>query len=110
MRVSNIKVEFEIPIKPNEPDLNGNIYTEEAILNSLESYKNSPIIIREGDKVIPVGAINEAYISWSEQSCVMCKGNIMFGGTDCNVVKSHKDENGVTVIDEFNITGVGISR
>ena len=110
MRMSNIKVEFAIPINPNEPDLNGNIYTEEAIINSLESYKNAPIIIRENNEVIPVGVINKVHISWSEQPYIMCKGNIMFGGTDCSVIKSHIDENGIVVIDEFNITGVGISR
>lgn len=110
MRTSNIKVEFAIPIDPNKPDLNGNIYTEEAILNSLESYKNTPIIIRESnDAILPVGVINEAYVFWSEQPYVVCKGNIMFGGTDCDVIKSYTDENGVIVIDEFNITGVGIS-
>lgn len=112
MRVSNIKVEFTIPINPNTPDLNGNIYTEEAITNSLQSYENAPIIIRQNDSndVTPVGVINKAFISWSEQPYIICKGSIMFGGTDCDIIKSHKDENGVTVVDEFNITGVGISR
>jgi len=109
MRTSNIKVEFTIPIRPNEPDLNGNIYTEEAILKSLESYKNAPIIIRQQNDAIPIGVINEAYVSWLEQPCVVCKGNIIFGGTDCTVIKSHTNEDNVLVIDEFNITSVGIS-
>lgn len=111
MRVSNIKVEFSIPIKPNEPDLNGNVYTEEAIVNSLESYKNAPITIRDGDNIIPVGVINDAYISWlKDNSCVVCKGNLMFGGTDCLVSKSHRGDNGLLVVDEFTIVGVGVTQ
>lgn len=110
MRSFNVKVEFMIPIRPDKPDLNGNIYTKEAITNSMESYKNAPIIIRDGDIVKPVGVIKDANVSWSEQPYITCKGNIMFGGTDCIVSKSHKDENGVTVIDEFSITGVGVTR
>ena len=110
MRVDNIKVEFKIPIKPNEPDLNGIVYSEEAIIKSLDSYKNSPVIISDCNGGIPVGVIDKAFISWSEQPYVICNGYLMFGGTECNIIKSHKDESGVVVIDEFEIVGVGISR
>lgn len=110
MRVKNIEVQFKIPIKLNEPDLNSNFYTEEAIRNSLDSYKNTPIVIRNANNEQEVcGVIYDAYLE-EKESYVICNGNIMFGGTDCLVSKSHRGENGLLVIDEFTIAAVGISK
>lgn len=110
MRTNNIRVEFEIPVRLNEPDLNGNIYTEEAILNSLSSYKNVPLVVKSSTgEQDAFGVIDNA--TYDENlSCVVCNGNIMFGGTDCLVSKSHRGENGLLIIDEFTISSVGISK
>lgn len=110
MRTENIEVEFKIPIKLNEPDLNGNIYTEDAVLKSLSSYKNTPLIVKNSSDVQDVfGVISKATFDENE-SCVICNGYILFGGTDCLVSKSHRGENGLLVIDEFTVTSVGISK
>ena len=43
MRTENIKVTFKIPIPVDKPDLNGVIYSKEAIRNAYKNVKNVPI-------------------------------------------------------------------
>ena len=38
MRTENIKVTFKIPIPVDKPDLNGVIYSKEAIRNAYKNY------------------------------------------------------------------------
>ena len=45
MRTENIKVTFKIPIPVDKPDLNGFIYSKEAIRNAYKNIKNIPIEI-----------------------------------------------------------------
>lgn len=43
MRTENIEVTFKIPIPVDKPDLNGVIYSKEAIRNAYKNVKNIPI-------------------------------------------------------------------
>lgn len=43
MRTENIKVTFKIPIPVAKPDLNGVIYSKEAIRNAYKNVKDVPI-------------------------------------------------------------------
>ena len=45
MRTENIEVTFKIPIPVDTPDLNGVIYSKEAIRNAYKNVKNIPIEI-----------------------------------------------------------------
>ena len=45
MRTENIEVTFKIPIPVDKPDLNGVVYSKEAIRNAYKNVKNIPIEI-----------------------------------------------------------------
>ena len=45
MRAENIEVTFKIPIPVDKPDLNGVIYSKDAIKNAYKNVKNVPIEI-----------------------------------------------------------------
>ena len=45
MRSENIEVTFKIPIPVDKPDLNGVIYSKDAIKNAYKNVKNVPIEI-----------------------------------------------------------------
>jgi len=109
MRCENVKVRLELPMPVNRPDCNGNIYTEEAIINAESTYKGAAIIDKTGDEDIVIGVVTNAKYS-KKDSTVNVDGILRFGGTDCSVLKTHKNEDGVLVIDEFIINAVGITK
>ena len=48
MRVENTKVKLTIPIPIDKPDLNGCVYTEEAVENAVNNLRtNLPIVYKE---------------------------------------------------------------
>lgn len=109
MRCKSIGVRFTVPIPIDSPDGNGNIYTKEAIINSISTYKRKPIIDRTGDSDVVVGIVDNAkYLD--NCNILQVDGFLWHGGTDCNVIKSHKNEDGVLVIDELDITAFGITK
>ena len=56
MRCNNIKLTLSIPIRINEPDGNGNVYTEEAVINACKNAVNMPIVQYDSEgKEIPIG-------------------------------------------------------
>lgn len=57
MRTSPIEIRLTIPFPIDKPDLNGTIYSREAVEKSLTSIKSGlPIIFRDNDKC-PDGAV-----------------------------------------------------
>ena len=50
MRTENIEVTFKIPIPVDKPDLNGVIYSKEAIRNAYKNVKNIPIEMPNNDR------------------------------------------------------------
>ena len=56
MRAENIKVTFKIPIPVDKPDLNGVIYSKEAIRNAYKNVKDIPIEMPNNDgQFFPIG-------------------------------------------------------
>lgn len=51
MRCQQIEVKFRIPVRINEPDGNGNVYTEEAIKNACIGAAGQPIIQYDEEEV-----------------------------------------------------------
>ena len=61
MRSENIEVTFKIPIPVDKPDLNGVIYSKDAIKNAYKNVKNVPIEIpNDKGKFLPIGVCQEA--------------------------------------------------
>lgn len=106
MRTENIKVTFKMPIPVNKPDLNGVIYSKEAIRNAYKNVKNIPIEIPNNDgQFIPVGVAQEVELIEDENGMhIAGVGLVWHGGTEENV----EINNGK--VTSFNITGIGISK
>lgn len=109
MRCNNLSVRFTVPLPVDRPDENGNIYTKEAIINAMNTCKGKPIIDKTGESDIVIGFVSDAtYVE--NTNIAQVDGFVWYGGTDCNVIKSHKNEEGTLVIDEFKVSAFGITK
>lgn len=88
MRTENIEVKLTIPIPYDKPELNGTVYTREAIEAAINSlYSNLPILFQanENDVLHTIGDTDTAThsVEWDEENQV-CRftisGNINYGG------------------------------
>ena len=110
MRTDNIKVKITIPIPYDQPDKNGNIYTEEAVEKAISNlHKNIPIIFRgeSEEKVIGTTIDNSHIATWDfeNQVCnLTVNGEVFFGGAEGIVTAN----NGKIV--DFEILGIGLSK
>lgn len=106
MRSENIKVTFKIPIPVDKPDLNGFIYSKEAIRNAYKNIKNIPIEIPNNDgEFLPIGVAQEVELIEDEDSMyVTGVGLIWHGGTDESV------EIKVGKVTSFKVNGIGIAK
>lgn len=117
MRTDGIKVRITTPIPFDKPDGNGVIHSKDAVGEiTRQSYKNYPIIFRgtEDDNAKIIGHIADDFLSanWDNKNGVCnltVNGVVYHGGMDIIVNECHRDENGVTVIDDFRIAGIGFS-
>lgn len=106
MRTENIKVTFKIPISVDKPDLNGFIYSKEAIRNAYKNIKNIPIEIPNNDgEFLPIGVAQEVELIEDEDSMyVTGVGLIWHGGTEESVeIKDGK-------VTSFKVNGIGIAK
>lgn len=106
MRTENIKVTFKIPIPVDKPDLNGVIYSKEAIRNAYKNVKNVPIEMLYGDgQFLPIGVAQEVELIEDENGMhITGVGLIWHGDTDESVeIKDGKVTN-------FKINGIGIAK
>ena len=112
MRTDNIKVTITIPIPYDQPDKNGNIYTEEAVEKAISNlHKNIPIIFRDESerKVIGTTTDNSHIATWDfeNQVCnLTVNGEVFFGGTESEC--TFDIEKGKIV--DFEIVGIGLSK
>lgn len=61
MRTENIEVTFKIPIPVDKPDLNGVVYSKEAIRNAYKNVKDIPIEMpNDSGQFIPIGVARES--------------------------------------------------
>ena len=87
MRTENIQVIFKIPIPVNKPNLNGVIYSKEAIRNVCKNVKNIPIEIPNNDgRFLPIGVAQEVELIEDENGMhVTGVGLVWHGGTEKDV-------------------------
>lgn len=104
IRSENVLVEFKIPIPIDRPDKNGNIYSEECWKNI--DLKGKPIIDRFGVEPVVLGVIENSDVI---NSYLCINGTLWHGGTECIVNKS-RVENGITILDNIDITAIGITK
>lgn len=106
MRTENIKIKFEIPLKVDRPDLNGIIYTKEAIKNAFKNVKDVPIgIYNDEGYFIPIGVSQEVELIGNENNFfVRGIGLVFYGGTG----ESVEIEDGK--VTQMNITAIGFDR
>ncbi len=106
MRIENIKVTFTIPIPVDKPDLNGVIYSKEAIRNAYKNVKDIPIEIPCSDgQFLPVEVAQEVELIEDENGMhITGIGLIWHGGT----------EESVEMVDgkvtSFHVSGIRISK
>ena len=106
MRTENIEVTFKIPIPVDKPDLNGNIYTEDAIKNAYKNVKNIPIEIpNDKGQFLPIGVCQEAELIEDENGIyIKGVGIIWHGGTEEKVgIENNK-------VTGFSVTGIGFAK
>lgn len=106
MRSENIEVTFKIPIPVDKPDLNGVIYSKDAIKNAYKNVKNVPIeISNDKGKFLPIGVCQEAELIEDENGMhIKGVGVIWHGGTEENVgIENNK-------VTSFNVTGIGFAK
>ena len=106
MRTENIKVTFKIPIPVDKPDLNGVIYSKEAIRNAYKNVKDVPIEMPNNDgEFFPIGVVQEVELIEDENDMyVTGVGLVWHGGTE----ESVEIEDGK--VTSFHVRGVGISK
>lgn len=106
MRTENIEVTFKIPIPVDKPDLNGVIYSKEAIRNAYKNVKDVPIEIPCSDgRFLPIGTTQEVELIEDENDMYITGvGLVWYGGTEENV---EIEEGKVT---SFKVNGIGIAK
>lgn len=106
MRSENIEVTFKIPIPVDKPDLNGVIYSKDAIKNAYKNVKNIPIEIpNDKGEFLPIGVCREAELIEDENGIhIQGVGIIWHGGTEENVgIEDNK-------VASFSVTGIGFAK
>ena len=103
MRCTTIKTSLEILVPTNNPDGNGVIYTEEAIINACKNANNLPIIIynSKGESVVIGSTSNVRY----EKGHILVDGYINAGGTTESVLFNDNKE-----IVSMEISGFGFGN
>ena len=106
MRTENIEVSFKIPIPVDKPDLNGVIYSKEAIRNAYKNVKNIPIEIPNNNgEFFPIGVAQEVELIEGENDMyIIGVGLVWHGDTDESVdIKDGK-------VTSFKVNGVRIEK
>ena len=116
MRTEGIKVKLTIPIRFDQPDLNGVVHSKEAINKAFSELNQHPLIFRtdEDDNPKCIGHIDDHFqmIDWDNKNgvcTVTMNGIVYYGGMGIVVNECHKDETGTMVIDDFTVSSVGFS-
>lgn len=106
MSADNIEVTFRMPISVDKPDLNGFIYSKDAIKNAYKNVKNVPIEIpNDKGKFLPIGVCQEAELIEDENGMhIKGVGIIWHGDTEETI---GIEDNKVT---SFNVTGIGFAK
>lgn len=112
MRVENTKIKITIPIPVDKPDINGYVFTKEAVDNAVCNLRiNIPILYGDdemGKKVIGATTGPSHIVTWDSENQV-CKitvdGVIFHSGTE-TIIKEIKDGK----ITSFEIASIGLTK
>lgn len=106
MRTENIKVTFTIPIPVDKPDLNGVIYSKEAIRNAYKNVKDIPIEIPcHDDQFFSIVVAQEVELIEDENGMYITGvGLVWHDGTE----ESVEIEDGK--VTSFKVNGIGIAK
>ena len=106
MRTENIEVTFKIPIPVDKPDLNGVIYSKEAIRNAYKNVKDVPIEMPNNDgEFFHIGVAQEVELIEDRNGMYITGvGLVWHGGTEESVeIKDGK-------VTGFKVNGIGIAK
>lgn len=112
MRSKMLKTSIEIEFPFNKPDLNGVMYTKEAVENAVNNFSKVPIIFssNDGESKIIGSTIGDSYAVTVDEENGVCKftvdGVIYSGGTECINVEFNLEDK----IDSFEICSIGFSE
>lgn len=83
MRTENVKITMEIPVRFNEPDKNGYVYTKEAWQEAVKNAVNTPIeIIHEDGTRTVVGVTQDVQlVKDGDWDIIKVSGMLNYGGT-----------------------------
>lgn len=106
MRTENIKITMEIPVRFNQPDKNGYVYTKEAWEEAIKNVVNTPIEIihDDGTRTVVGVAQDVKLVKDEDQDIIKFFGILRYGGTS-EEVKYTKD-----VITNVTLNGIGITK
>lgn len=111
MRVNDTKVKLTISIPFNKPDLNGRIFTEEAVKNAVNNLQtNLPIVYKDNEcdaKVIGATTGDSHIVTWDFENQV-CKmtvdGAVFYSGAEIFVNEIDDGK-----ISDFRIASIGLT-
>ena len=106
MRTENIKVTFKNPIPVDKPDLNGVIYSKEAIRNAYKNINDIPIEMPNNDgEFFPIGVAQEVELIEDKNGMFITGvGLVWHGGTE-ESVEMVNDK-----VTSFHARGIGIAK
>lgn len=106
MRTENIKVTFKIPIPVDKPDLNGVIYSKEAIRNAYKNVKDIPIEIPCNDgRFLPIGVSQEVDLIEDEDGMYITGVGLVWHG---GINESAEIKDGK--VTSFKVNGIEIAK
>ena len=103
IKIENTKITLSIPMPVDKPDRNGFIFSQEAINKLCNQELSIPIVDRRNDKEIVIGHCtgSPSYLNGYLSINGMQYGN----GLEFVCKDSSIDENGIRVINKFEISG-----
>lgn len=113
MRVENTKVKLTIPIPVGKPDLNGCVYTEEAVENAVNNLRtNLPIVYKESaeteEKVIGATTGTLHIVTWDSENqvCKLTVDGVVFHSGAEIIVNDMTNDGEIT---DFRIASIGLT-
>ena len=103
IEIENTKITFSIPLPVDYPDCNGYMFSQEAIHKLCSQELNIPIVDKRNDKEVVIGHCigSPSYLNGYLFIDGMQYGNgLEFVCKDTSI-----DENGIKIINEFEISG-----
>lgn len=106
MRTENIEVTFKIPIPVDTPDLNGVIYSKEAIRNAYKNVKDVPIEIPNNDgEFFPIRVVQEVELIEDKNGMYITGVGLVWHGSTDKIIEIKDGK-----VTSFKVSGIGIAK